>query len=186
MRFIGVFLTVLLLQCTRLSDYDRQQVARALKDSLTNRTESWDFTVQMSQNGIRTFQITAAYGYSLETDTGSVTFARGGVDIKAFDSSGVNVARYVSCQSLTYAARTSFLSMYGDVKVRTSDEKRLFARDLLWIQPKNLLLSDGFVTVITPDDSISGYGLRARDDLSTYRIKEVSGEVTVQRNTESN
>ncbi len=177
-------LAAVLIQCTKLTEYDLQQVRRAMNDSLTSRTESWDFNVVMMQKGVRAFAIEAPYGFSQETDSGSITFVKGPVHVQVYDSTGLTVDRTVTCGALTYFARTSYLYMTGGVHIVTSDSRTLRAGDLRWLQQRNLLTSEGFVTVVTPDDSLSGYGLRAKDDLSEYRIREVTGEVSVERNDE--
>jgi hypothetical protein len=180
-----VLLVMVFVQCTKLTEYDLQQVRRAMNDSLTTRTESWDFNVVMMQNGVRAFSITSPYGFSQETDSGAVTFVKGPVHVQVYDSTGIGIDRTVDCGALTYFARTSFLFMTGGVDIITHDSRNLRAAELRWQQQQHLLISDGFVTVVTPDDSLSGYGLRAKDDLSEYRIREVSGEVTVERNDEN-
>lgn len=167
--------------CSKLSEYDRQQINRAMSDSLTSKTESWNFSLTLSQQGKRSFRAWAAYATTFESDSGSVTRASGPVRILVYDSTGIGIKQEIRCGNLVYFARTAFLEMHDNVSVITSDNRKLRTQHLVWFEDRNSLATSGFVTLITPNDSIAGYGLQAKDDLSEYRIKEVSGEVTVDR-----
>lgn len=178
---VGLFLLLLFTACHQLNEYDRQRISSVLADSLTSRTETWGFELTLVNDGKRSFKANAAYGFTQETDSGAVTHASGPVRIQIFDSTGNGIYQTVDCGELTYYGRTAFLKLSGNVLVKTLENRRLEAGELVWIQSRKMLTSTGFVTVVTPDDSISGYGLRAKDDLSEYTIKEVTGEVSVEK-----
>jgi LPS export ABC transporter protein LptC len=52
---------------------------------------------------------------------------------------------------------------------------------LIWNEKKELLTSDEFVTITTPEETIYGEGFEANQDFSQYRIFKVKGIITVRK-----
>jgi hypothetical protein len=71
-----------------------------------------------------------------------------------------------------------------NVIVVTPDEKTLESEHLVWLEDDRKLRTPGFVRITTPNERVQGYNLLADEDLSTYTLARVTGQVTVEDDTE--
>jgi LPS export ABC transporter protein LptC len=76
-------------------------------------------------------------------------------------------------------AKDSEFELFGDVRVRTRNNRTLRSEYLKWQQGSNTISTPQFVVITTPTDSIAGTGFTGTTDLSTYTIKEPTGRVIV-------
>ena len=68
----------------------------------------------------------------------------------------------------------------GDVDVLTPENKRLTSEHLVWYEDNRTLETPGFVRIETPSERVQGYNLVADEDLETYTLKRMTGQVTVE------
>lgn len=169
--------------CGRLSDSDKQAVKDALTDSLTYLSESWDIHVSLIEEGLRKVEIRAPYGTSQETSNGMIMSLRGPVSILVRDSLG-NMEVEIRSDSARYATRDGQFTFDGNVFAFTHDNRRLSAETLTWFQKTGDITSVGFVRIVTPTDSIEGYGLVGKADLSEYVLENLSGSIQIKNNDE--
>jgi LPS export ABC transporter protein LptC len=165
--------------CGRLSDTDKQSVKNALSDSLTYQSESWDVNVSLIEDGLRKVEIRSPYGTSRETSAGIIMSLRGPVNIFVRDSLG-KMEVEIRADSARFAMREGQFSFFGNVFAYTHDKRRLNADVLTWYQKTGDITSSGFVRIVTPTDSIQGYGLVGKADLSEYVLENLSGSIQIQ------
>ena len=67
------------------------------------------------------------------------------------------------------------LKAHGNVIVRSETGLVLYADTLYYDPARDRVLSDGFVTMVSQQDSLSGYGFSAAPDLSDWEIRSPSG-----------
>jgi LPS export ABC transporter protein LptC len=176
-------LAVVIGSCGRLSDADKQAVKDALSDSLAYLSESWDIDVNLIEGGLRKVRIRAPYGTSQETANGIVMSLSGPVNILVRDSLG-NMEVEIRSDSARYITRDGQFIFDGNVFAFTHDNRRLTAETLTWFQKTGDITSSGFVRIVTPTDSIQGYGLVGRADLSEYVLENLSGSIQINTNDE--
>jgi len=167
--------------CGRLSDSDKKAVKDALNDSLAYLSESWDINVSLIEEGLRKVEIRAPYGTSKETANGVIMSLSGPVNILVRDSLG-NMEVEIRADSARYMTREGQFTFDGNVFAFTHDNRRLTAETLTWFQKTGDITSSGFVRIVTPTDSIQGYGLIGRADLSEYVLENLSGSVQIENN----
>lgn len=68
----------------------------------------------------------------------------------------------------------------GNVVVETPDDKRLESEHLVWYEKEREVRTPGFVRIITPKERVQGYQLVADEDLETYTLNRMTGQVTVE------
>ena len=68
-----------------------------------------------------------------------------------------------------------------DVVVVNQKGEQLNTEKLVWDERKELLSSDRFVKITTPEEIIFGEGFEANQDFSRYRIFNVKGRITVKK-----
>lgn len=181
MKYLSIFILIFLsfTACTKLSKYDKRSVNKALKDTLTHKTESWDVHMRLLEGHHKQVLLTSPYAATYAKDKGSETHFKGPVKITVKDSTG-KVTTTVRCDKAIFKSKKSVFEFMGNVVVKTDKKKTLRSEFLKWLQKKNKIQTPNYVVITTPTDSISGYGLKGNDDLSNYVIKKVKGKVSVK------
>lgn len=175
LALLGPFL---LLACGELDDYDTEQVRSALHDSLLTTTESWDVNMSLLEDGHRRVKLQGLYALDYQRSDKTETHIRGPVYIQIYDSTGALESEAWSKKAIYRSERREF-ELYDSVRVETVTNRRLYSDYLHWQEQNDRISSDRHVTIITPQDSISGTGFEGRSDLSTYVITSPRGRVIV-------
>jgi len=171
---------VALSSCTELSDYEHQQVKEALQDSLLSATESWDINMNIIESGNKVINLTGTHAKSYTVDKKRETHIAGPVKIKVFDDSTGSVKTHVTCNRAIYRSEDEEFELFGDVYVKNRGGRTLRSEYLKWNRDKNKVSTPDFVRITTPSDSISGKGFNGTVDLTEYKIKKITGQVTIE------
>lgn len=163
--------------CTDLSEFDQQRINKALADSLLNITETWQLNLEIIEDGQRVVTMQSPYAITRHDDE-SETLLNGPVLVWVKNEFG-DTTTTLQSQSAIYNSRRSRFLFTGDVRVETSEQKRLYSEVLVWHQRERTISTEDFVSITTPTDSIAGYGLQGTDDLSEYVISRVTGEFEI-------
>lgn len=174
--FIGVFLFA---SCSELSEYDTQQINSFLNDSLTTTTESWDVEMMLMRNGESRVLIEGSYAISYQMPERKETHIDGPVYVQLFDSTGAVETEAWSKRAIYFDSAREF-ELYDSVRVQTTTDNKLYSDFLKWSDVSDQITSDRFVTIITPNDSLTGRGFSGPTDLSTYNIEEPRGRLLVE------
>ncbi|MCD6366339.1 MAG: LPS export ABC transporter periplasmic protein LptC [Bacteroidales bacterium] len=68
----------------------------------------------------------------------------------------------------------------NNVVAENSDGEKLFAEELYWDQEKEIIYSNKYVKIQTPEEIIFGEGFEADQNMSHYKIKKVTGTVYIE------
>ena len=79
-----------------------------------------------------------------------------------------------------YESETRFVAE-GEVVIQTSDDRTLVSERIEWEEADRLLRTDRFVQITTSDEVVSGTGLEAAEDLSSYQIGRFRAEVVLDQ-----
>ena len=148
--------------------------------------ETWDVTLALSMDGRRRALVRAPYLARFEREDS--TFTRFGpaaatdtarVSVDVFDEQGEPTAN-VAADRLTYYDEDRRFLAEGRVVVRTETGKTLRSEALTWDEAAARLRTDGFVRITTPDEQLQGYRLDADEDLDTYTLARITGQVQVE------
>lgn len=58
--------------------------------------------------------------------------------------------------------------------------KRLNTEELTWDEEAGRIFTDKFVKITTPSEILYGDGLEAKEDFSSYEIKNIKGRITIE------
>jgi LPS export ABC transporter protein LptC len=167
--------------CTDLSEYDRERVRDAMADSLLSVTESRNIRMELIEDGQRIVSVSAPFAATFSREGRSETDLRDSVYVAVLDSTGA-VETEVTSRSARYLGHQSEFHFSDEVFVRTRDGRRLSTDYLEWSQTDRTIYTPDFVIIVTEADSITGYGLTGTDDLTSYRLTEVTGEFELEQN----
>ncbi len=98
----------------------------------------------------------------------------GGITVHFFDQNGEHRAKMTAKEGelLELANR---VWVRGNVVVNSDSGMTLRTEELKYDPDIGRILTDGFVTIITPQDSLAGYGFSSSVDLVDWEIKRTSG-----------
>lgn len=65
--------------------------------------------------------------------------------------------------------------MRGDVQIWNVRNERLETEELLWDDKAGKMTTDKFVKIVTPEKTITGYGLIANREFTEWTIRHISG-----------
>ncbi len=134
--------------------------------------ELFSANVRYNRGETTLFVIEAPHISRLEKE--QIMLLDGGIKVDFFDNNGLHNAVLTSDEGVV-REKTNMLTARGNVIVESDSGLVLLADELHYEQDINRVLSDGFVTVITSNDSISGKGFSAAPDLSDWVIIDPSG-----------
>lgn len=148
--------------------------------------ETWDVDLALSFGGQPRARVQAPYLARFETPDS--TFARFGpagagdtarVYVEVFDAEGAPSAHVRADRLVYYDQQRRFVAQ-GRVTVETPTGKTLRTEELVWDEAARQLRSDRFVQITAPEEHIEGYRLVASEDLDTYSLARITGQVTVE------
>lgn len=92
------------------------------------------------------------------------------VEVLFFDSSGTHTST-LTADSSRVSQRANTMSVFGNVKAWTRDNRRLVADSLRWNARTERIETEGYVEIYRGEDMISGYGLETDQRLQHTTIK---------------
>jgi LPS export ABC transporter protein LptC len=182
-RFLLVFgLAMVVVGC----EYRSRSGSSLPSDSLQARGPSqvtWDATYSVNEDGRRRAQIRAARmdQYRFDDSTYSVwrTLSDTG-RVRSYIYEEGDSSATITADSVVYYAQEGRFEAYGNVFVRTHENRRLESEHLTWHQFDRTIRTRRFVHITTPSEEVRGNGLVADEDLETYQIGEFTAEVDVE------
>jgi LPS export ABC transporter protein LptC len=81
---------------------------------------------------------------------------------------------------INYQAK-KLIVLKKNVKVVNTKGEKLFTEELFWDQTKEKIYTDKFVKIVTPDQTLTGYGMESNQDFTNWQIKKASGELNLNK-----
>ena len=134
--------------------------------------ELFDGTISFTKEGIQQFQISAPH--ISRFDRTNLMLFEDGVEADLYDKQGIHTA-ILTAQVGEVFEESQRLLARGNVIVRSDSGIVIYADTLYYTPDDKLVKSDGFVIMVSPDDSVSGWGFSASPNLGDWEIKNTSG-----------
>lgn len=151
--------------------------------------ESWNvhFFVTQTASGTESsrprLEIDAVYMATFETEDSTYTVMQsdsaGHVTARIFDEAGDTSATVRAARLVMLDGQSRFEAT-GNVVVDTPDDKTLRSEHIVWHEVERKLRTPGFVRIETPKERVQGYALEADENLETYTLRRMTGQVTVE------
>lgn len=162
-----------------------------VREELEPKQESWDVRFSVSETGLGQeeslprMQIVSDYMATFETADSTYTLMRGDPDSTGnrvlavlFGAAGDTSATVTSDRMIYFDSERRFEAR-GQVLVVTPADKLLETEHLHWNEADRKVRAPGFARITTPSERVQGYQLLADEDLTTYTLARVTGQVTV-------
>jgi len=104
-----------------------------------------------------------------------------GIDVEILDQEG-NLSGLMRAQKAIQFAQTDTWEITGHVEIVQEDGQALYTNGLLWRRKEHTFLSlsdTTYVRIVDHGSEIFGRGFKAEEDISSYTIYSVSGELDV-------
>ncbi|MDX1429817.1 MAG: LPS export ABC transporter periplasmic protein LptC [Rhodothermales bacterium] len=145
--------------------------------------ESWGTDSYQSENGIPVIRMQAPYTRRYDHGDSTLTILTAmheqRVIATIYDGDGA-VTATVTADEIRYVEEQNRFDAFGQVVVTTDSGKTLETEHLYWLDDKKMVYAPGFAKLRTTDRYIQGYELEATEDLASYSMARVTGEVEVE------
>lgn len=180
---LGLFPVLMASGC-----FDRTATSPTMAELRSERepvNESWGTYMDISEDGRPRARITAEYMARYETEDSTYTELHSEPDsgrqviVQIFDANGDSTARITTDRLTQYEDNERFEAR-GNVRVDTPDNGHIETEHLIWLEADRKVLTSDFVRITTPDEQLQGFDLEAVEDLSSFKLKRPTGQVTVK------
>lgn len=172
-------LLFLLTSCGGINEYDNQQIESAMRDTLLTTNEFWDVSLSLLNDGKRRMILEGDYAIDYSEVNRDETVVTGSVYIQIFDSTNSRISEAWSHRAI-YRAETGNFELFDSVRVATRDSTRLRTDYLQWDEETDMISTNRFVTIITPDDSLTGSSFTSKSDLTEFTLRSSGGQFIVE------
>lgn len=104
-----------------------------------------------------------------------------GIFIEFYNKKGVRTTTLRADKGVQYRANNLHIGIGHVVVTSLEKNQTLKTERLSWNPDTKKLYTDKFVTITTPSEIITGTGLEAAQDFSTYKLRKISGVVSVDK-----
>ncbi|MBD3332480.1 LPS export ABC transporter periplasmic protein LptC [candidate division GN15 bacterium] len=176
--FNYILVMAALILSVACSDPDRTSNDSARTDTLLPDSELTGARIFLYDGERRTAEIVSARIVKFSEIDSTMAYD---VDVNVLDTAG-EVTTHVVGDSGVIRESTGFMDLYGNVVLTTQDTAVLQTDYLFWDSHEEKIRTDAFVRITKNEDVVTGWGLRANEDLSRIKIlRKVSGTITDTR-----
>jgi len=178
-NFIGFWLLVsfLIIGITGCDQRIRPSIVEGLDEDEMPDQESWNSTIIVSNEGIISAIIKA--GYIAVYSEQEITLLENGVHVDFYNEDG-EITSVLKSDRGEVDDETQDLSGYGNVIIEGEDGTVLETEEIHWVNETELIHTDAFVRITSPDEIIEGYGMESDAGLNNYTIYRVTGQTRVE------
>ncbi len=133
--------------------------------------ESWNATVYFSDSGKTTAILKA--GHLRMFNESRETLLDDGVKVDFYNEKGINASTLTSKKGRVDDATRNLFAIDSVVVVNDSGTT-ITTEELMWRNSDKKIISDKFVTIISPKEKIQGYGFESDQYLQNYVIYNIT------------
>ncbi len=145
------------------------------KDSLGVPTEVADtININYSENAERVVNLKAKLMQRYTTKEDNILFMKKGLEIYFYGEGGKLKSTIKSDWAKRFE-KSRKTELHGHVVVVNDKGESMATEEIYWEQYQRKIYTSKFVTITTPTEILTGEGLEAADDFSSYEIKNPKG-----------
>jgi len=178
LKLIFLFIVALVFTSCRNDIEQVKQTAKMYEPSLERAS---NIIMYYSTEGIQKMTLKAPLIIRHQVKEAYLEFPDG-IEIEFYGDSSTTGTKLTARKAIKYEAKNE--TIFSDsVHIINANGYQLFTDELIWDENKQSIKSDKFVKIVTPDERLTGTGLSAKQDLSNYKILNITGTVHVKKNT---
>lgn len=160
-----------------------------VRNEVAPQQESWDVRYVVTETDPEAvssrprMDIEANYMASYETEDSTYTIMQGDslerVLVHFYDEVGDTSAALRADRIFLFEEEDRF-EAWGNVVAETPDDRHLESEHLVWLEAMREVRTPGFVRITTPKETVQGFDLVADENLETYTLRRITGQVLVE------
>ncbi len=162
------------------------EVVAAVQAEQEPEQESWQVDYRLSIDGRPRARLLAAHLIRQELPESSYVVLEGTSDMPVrgwiFTLEGDSAAT-LRARRIVYNENARRFEAEDEVEVITREGRRLLTDRLRWYEDRQRLYAPGFVRLLAPDEQVEGFELEADEQLTSYRLRRVTGHVVIEEET---
>jgi LPS export ABC transporter protein LptC len=152
-----------------------ESVTTLEKDSLGVPSEIADsIDINYSESAQRIIHLRAKLMQRYPIKDDNILFMKKGLEIYFYNDSGQLKTTIKSDWAKRYE-KSRKTELHGHVSVTNDKGESMKTDEIYWDQYRREIFTSKFVTITTPTEILTGEGLQAKDDFSSYEIKNPKG-----------
>jgi len=158
---------IYLVGCSKMTDEQVSGPEKQYPDQ-----ESWSSQITLTKDGQKRALVDA--GHLTKYNNMAYISMDENVEIDFFNNEERHLSHLKSKTAIVYES-TNDLIAKGDVVVVSDSGVTLYTQELKWNHERERILSDGFITFITEQDTLNGVGFESDSDLKNWIIRKPTG-----------
>ncbi|MEZ5009290.1 MAG: LPS export ABC transporter periplasmic protein LptC [Chitinophagales bacterium] len=154
-----------------------QRVDALFTDEEVQYDVAYDPVMIYTEEGIKRLEITAPLLKSYNKNPRKTEFPDG---LKVAFFSGQSNTSNLTADYGENNEQSKELVVEGNVLFKNNKGEQLETEKLTWMEREAKIKTDAEITITTPTEIITGYGLEADEDFSNYTINSISGIVNIE------
>lgn len=135
---------------------------------------TYDVSTLISDSGVTRYKIVAPTWFMFEEAKEPKWRFPEGMHIEKYDNFFRKDAT-IDCDSATFFKDKQLWRLDGHVRIANTIGERFLTNQLFWNQRKQEIYSDSFIHIERADRIIEGYGFESNEQMTRYRVIDVSG-----------
>jgi LPS export ABC transporter protein LptC len=158
-----------------------EQVERVTNFTQLPTQTIFNSSIQFTDSAIVTFKVTAGKIDRYSDKEAPHDEFSDGVEVLSFDGNGNIESTILALRAVNYPEE-SRMEAIDSVTLENNEGKKLETELLIWNQKENRIHTDKHVKITTANEILFGEGLDAKDDFSSYEIRNITGRIKVKEN----
>ncbi len=159
---------------------DPKDIVALTSKSMSQVDKAYDVTIIYSEHGKTKARLFAHEFIRNETAKPPYTDMKQGIKVEFYDDSGKVESTLTARYARYYELQQNILVRDSIVIVNKKGEK-LQTEELIWNQAIKKFFTEKHVKITTPAQVLDGDGLEANEDFTYYTIKNLTGQVQVNK-----
>jgi len=140
--------------------------------------ESWTIRLAITESGVKRGIIEAGHGEAYRTTSGNEHHLDHGINVTLFDITGNPSTTITADKAVIHDNQD--IEAQGDVVITSGGSTVIKTEYVKRTSKDKMIRSDRFVTIIKPDQTITGQGFESDQSLKKYRIFRGSGNAFIK------
>jgi LPS export ABC transporter protein LptC len=158
-----------------------EQVERVTNFTQLPTQTIFNSSIQFTDSAIVTFKVTAGKIDRYSDKEAPHDEFNDGVEVLSYDKEGKVESTILALRAVNYPEESRMEAM-DSVTLENNEGKKLETELLIWNQKENRIHTDKHVKITTATEILFGEGLDAKDDFSSYEIRNITGRIKVKEN----
>ncbi len=161
----------------------KNEVVEGFEDAAEVPTlRTLDVKTLISDSGITRYRILAPEWLMYENSKEPYWYFPQGLHVEKFDSVFA-IEALIKSDTATYFKNQQLWRLDKNVRIENMENETFLTEQIFWDQRKQVIYSDSFIRIETPEEIIEGHGFTSNEQMTRYTIRRTSGIFPIKRDT---